>query len=576
MQANSGTFALMRYVLALWLTLLCGPCSAQHLETPFERSGGKQTTTYAECIRFYEALQARTGRIRLDSTGLTDAGYPLHTIVYPVARTDESTLTILINNGIHPGEPDGIDACMMLLRDIAEDRLNVPQGIRLVVIPIYNIGGALNRNSSTRVNQAGPESYGFRGNSQDLDLNRDFCKMDSREAMLFAQIFHRYKPAVFVDNHVSDGADYQHVMTLLSTQYDKLGGRLGKYFRNTLDPALYKEMERAGFPMAPYVNAEETPEKGWTAFFDPPRFSSGYAALYNTIAWVPETHMLKPFDQRTKATFALMQAIIRVCAAQRDAILEARNVDRAAISRETRFPMSWKDSAASDWTFRGYEAATKASAVTGQPRLWYDHSKPYTKTVPIRDRYVPRQWIMAPKAYVIPAGWHRVIERLTQNRELDYEIFDHDTEMVVTAYHIDSFQTAAKPYEGHYRHSAVHVTPQRIKVQVLKGDYVFPLQGNMYKRSLVELLEPENEDSYFAWNFFDAVLQQKEWYSDYRWEDEAEKVLRGNPEIRKSLEAKKAADPEFAKDAAAQLLYVYRQSRWYEPAHMRYPVFRVE
>ncbi len=566
----------MRYFLALWLTAFCLAVQAQHLETPFERSGGKRTTTYADCIRFYETLQARTGRIRLDSTGMTDAGYPLHTVIYPVGGSDEQTLTILVNNGIHPGEPDGIDACMMLLRDIAEDRLKVPEGIRLVVIPIYNIGGALNRNNSTRVNQVGPESYGFRGNSQNLDLNRDFSKMDSREAMLFAQIFHRYKPAVFVDNHVSDGADYQHVMTLLSTQYDKLGGRLGRYFRNTLDPALYTEMDRAGFPMAPYVNVEETPGTGWTAFYDPPRFSSGYAALYNTIAWVPETHMLKPFDQRVKATYALMQAIIKVCSARRNAILAARNADIAAVRRQTRFPLSWTDSAASSWTFKGYEAATKPSAVTGQPRLWYDHSRPYTRTVAIRDHYAPRQWIEAPRAYVVPGGWHRVIERLTQNRELDYEILDHDSEMLVTAYHIDSFQTAPRPYEGHYRHGAIHVTPQRSRIRLLKGDYIFWLEGSSYKRSLVELLEPEGEDSYFAWNFFDAVLQQKEGYSDYRWEDEAEKVLQEHPEIREALDARKGADPAFAKDAAAQLLYVYRQSRWYEPAHMRYPVFRIE
>jgi hypothetical protein len=148
--------------------------------------------------------------------------------------------------------------------------------------------------------------------------------------------------------------------------------------------------------------------------------------------------------------------------------------------------------------------------------------------------------------------------------------------MVVTVYRIDSFQTAPRPYEGHYRHSAVHLTSQRKTVQLLQGDYIFWAEGSAYKRSLVELLEPESEDSYFAWNAFDAVLQQKEWYADYRWEDEAEKVLQAHPEIRRSLEARKAADPGFAADAAAQLLYVYRQSRWYEPAHMRYPVFRVE
>ncbi|MEO6830718.1 MAG: M14 family zinc carboxypeptidase, partial [Chitinophagaceae bacterium] len=244
---------------------------AKHLITPFELSKGQSTATYYECIDFYKKLETATGRVRVDSSGQTDAGFPLHTIIYPATKKwDTSGITIVINNGIHPGEPDGIDASMMLLRDLAEGLYSIPKNVRLVVIPIYNIGGALNRNNSTRVNQDGPLEYGFRGNSQNLDLNRDFIKNDSRNARIFRQIFHRYDPEIFIDNHVSDGADYQHTMTLLSTQYDKLGGALGEYFRNTLDPLLYKKMDAAGWPMIPYVNVEDgIPDSGWTAFYDP-------------------------------------------------------------------------------------------------------------------------------------------------------------------------------------------------------------------------------------------------------------------------------------------------------------------
>src|SRR5205085_10849189 len=127
----------------------------------------------------------------------------------------------------------------------------------LAFIPVYNIGGCLNRNSNTRVNQNGPEEYGFRGNSQNLDLNRDFTKCDSKEARSFAQLFHYLNPDIFIDNHVSDGADYQHTMTLITTQYDKLG-TLGTYLKNTFEPAIYSGMKQKGWDMVPYVNFETT------------------------------------------------------------------------------------------------------------------------------------------------------------------------------------------------------------------------------------------------------------------------------------------------------------------------------
>jgi hypothetical protein len=568
----------MKKIAVAVLALLALRCYAQKLLTPFEKSKEQRTTTYRECIRFYERLAA-AGRVGLDSFGMTDAGYPLHVATYPpFAARDPKALTIFIINGIHPGEPDGIDASMMLLRDLAEGRLKMPESVRLAVVPVYNIGGALNRNSSTRVNQVGPPAYGFRGNSEYLDLNRDFTKRDALESRTFSYLFYRYDPAIFIDNHVSDGADYRHVMTLLSTQYDKLGGALGSYFRNRLDPLLYRRMAAAGWPMIPYVNVEEeTPDKGWTAFYDPPRFSSGYAALFNCIAWVPETHMLKPFAQRVQATYALMKSIIALAGEERDSILSLREKDRAAVQAQTVFPLRWEpDGRVTMWPLKGYAAAYKPSEVTGQPRLYYDHSKPIDIEVPIQDYFRPTQSVRAPKAYIIPRGWHEVVARLAASNHLDMYELQADTAMLVTAYTIDSFKTLSSPYEGHYKHSAIHVTPKQVKMRFLKGDYLIDLEGHSFRRFIIEMLEPEGEDSYFAWGFFDAVLQRKEGYSDYRWEDVAADVLRKNPALKAALEKKKASDSAFAKDAAAQLFYVYQHSRWMEPGYKRYPVYRIE
>ena len=533
------------------------------------------SATYEECISFYQTLQKQTAAIRIDTAGSTDAGFPLRYITWPGKAPNP--ITILINNGIHPGEPDGIDACMMLLRDAAEGRIKIPDNVRLVIIPVYNIGGALMRNDNTRVNQIGPQEYGFRGNSQNLDLNRDFTKQDARESRSFARLFNALDPEIFIDNHVSDGADYQHTMTLVSTQYDKLGGELGVFFRKSLDPALYKRMEGAGWPMCPYVNAEDTPpNNGWTQFYDPPRFSSGYAALFQTIAWVPETHMLKPFDQRVRAAYALMKEIIALASEKADSIQSIRANDRKAVAKQQLFPLEWKDSAATPWPFRAYRPVYKPSAVTGATRLSYNHSDAIYTSAAVRDHYAPRHFVKTPAAYLIPQAWYDVLDRLQEIKNLPYTRLKRDTMIVVTAYYIDSFKTTPAPYEKHYKHSAIHATPVRLRIDARAGDYLFPLANNSYRRFLIEMLEPEGEDSYFAWNFFDGILQRKEGYSDYRWEDVAAQELAQHPALKAAFEAEKAANPAFSKDPEAQLFFVYKHSRWYEAVHNRYPVYRIE
>lgn len=556
-------------------------CFSQVLTTPFERSRGKNCATYEECISFYKILDSLSADLWMEEAGPTDAGIPLHVVYYQQggrsAKLQGNTLKILINNSIHPGEPDGTDACMMLLRDILTKKISIPANVRLAVIPVYNIGGALNRNHFSRVNQQGPQAYGFRGNAQNLDLNRDFIKNDSREAKAFIRLFQQFKPAIFIDNHVSDGADYQHTMTLMSTQYDKLGGQTGRLMRQTLDPAIYKEMEGKGWPLIPYVAWEQgNPRNGWSAFYDPPRYSSGYAALFHTIAYVPETHMLKPFSERVKSTYDLMSAIIGQTAKKTEEILSAQISDAQHMQEKVTLPLRWiaDTTKPTYYTFLGYQPGTKTSAVTGLPRLFYDHKKPFTARVPIYDHYLPDQMVAIPRAYLIPQGWHRVID-LLELQDIKFTPLLRDTFITVSAYHIQDYKTLPKAYESHYKHFAVTVRRQQEKVKFRKGDLLINT-AQPGRRFLIETLEPTGDDSYFAWNFFDAILQQKEGYSDYRWEDIAAEWLTRKPELQKALETKKEVDTSFAKDAAAQLRFVYEHSPYYEPEHLRYPVFRID
>jgi hypothetical protein len=554
------------------------------LVTPFERSKGMQTATYSEVLSFYKKLGGKYATIATGDVGPTDNGYPLRSVCYTKDGDfdkdnwrKEGRVVLLINNDIHPGEPDGVDACMMLLRDAASGKIEVPANVVLVVIPVYNIGGALNRNSYSRANQNGPGSYGFRGNSKNLDLNRDFIKSDAAETAGLEDLFTRLNPDLFIDNHVSDGADYQHIMTLLTTQHDKLGGKTGEYMYSIFTPLVYKSMKEKGYDLVPYVNDfDKTPDAGWREFFESPRFSSGYAALFQTMAYVPETHMLKPFKDRVNATYQLMTTFIDLAAAHAKEIKQVRADDKAALLNKKEFALDWRvDTTRCDSIlFKGYEARYKTSEVSGLPRLYYDHSKPFTRMLPFYDHYVPAKSVTAPRAYIIPKSWVSVIACLRTNGVHTLR-FSYDTTITVTAYHIDSYESTPRPYEKHYLHKNVQVTPVTTSIRFSEGDYIVWL-NQPAKRYLVETLESTAPDAFFAWNFFDGVLQEKEYFSDYVFEDVAAALLKKDPQLKAQLEEKRAQDSVFAKDANAQLEFVYKHSPYFEQSFMRYPVYRLE
>ncbi|HRO43315.1 MAG TPA: M14 family metallopeptidase [Flavipsychrobacter sp.] len=557
---------------------------AQNFITIFEQSKGKETATYLDVIDFYRKLDKTFSTIDIQQAGPTDLIHPLHVVYFSkdenfnlIEWKQKNKLLILINNGIHPGEPDGIDASMMLLRDAAQGKINVPENVVLAVIPVFNIGGALNRGSFSRANQNGPKEYGFRGNAQNLDLNRDFIKLDAKETQALVRLFHQLDPDIFIDNHVSNGADYQHVMTLLSVNPKKLGYYTGRYLKNQFEPAIYKGMKARNYDLVPYVNHwGHTPDKGWQQFYEPPRFASGFAALFGTFAFVPETHMLKPYKQRVNATYSLMQTFIEYAASHANEIKSVRKMEEAVVKEKKEFTLDWKVDTTrfTEIAFKGYEGKYKPSEVSGKPRLYYDRNKPFTRQVPFYNFFEPTTSAIAPQAYIIPQGWHQVIERLKMNGVAMQQL-QCDSVMELTAYRINNYETNTRPYEGHYLHKNVQYTKNKETIRFLKGDYIISTQQRA-RRYLIETLEPNAPDAFFAWGFFDAVLQQKEHYSDYVYEETAAELLKNDAALKKQFETKKKADAAFSKDGAAQLDFIYKHSPYYERVHNRYPVFRVE
>lgn len=583
--------SILRWVITQLLLFIgvCPVAGAQQAagwETPFEASGGTATATYAEGIAYYERLAAAYAEIDIRTFGSTDAGYPLHLVTLSASGDfDPSTLhadgkaILLVINAIHAGETDGVDASMMWIRDLVQnldeyaDQLD---GVAIAVVPFFNIGGVLNRSPWNRVNQNGPAEMGFRGNARNYNLNRDLTKADTRNVRTFWEIFHYLDPDMFVDNHVSNGADFQHVVTQVYSQKDKLGGSLAGYFEEELWPRLSRRMEAEGLPMVPYVNAGGGRlEEGWVQYHDTPRYTTGYTALFQAIGFMPELHMLKPYDMRVRAAYTFMDELLRTLADDRARIIEFRARDREAVRTQETFPIYWEvdRSVADSAYFLGYQATSTPSEVTGEPRLLYDRDQPWAAWVPFYDTYRPTVEVRRPAAYIIPAGWHDVIDRLAENR-VRMEPLAADTTLAVDVYRIEDYSSRSTPYEGHYFHDDVSLRTERREVRFRAGDLVIPVD-QIANRFIVETLEPEAHDSFFRWNFFDTVLQRHEGYSGYVFEETAAAMLRDSAEFRERFEDRKGRDADFAADPDAQLDWIFENSPYYEAEYMTYPVYRL-
>jgi len=379
-------------------------------ETPYEKSGKTHSATHSQAIAYYEALATDFPEIKLLTYGQTDVGRPLNLVVintdrvFDPAQVRQSGKRILfINNAIHPGESCGVDACMMLARDLMEQKelTSLLEHTVICIIPIYNIGGSLNRGCCTRANQVGPAEQGFRGNAKNLDLNRDFVKCDSKNALALTRIFQTWLPDVFIDTHTTNGADYPAHLTYIPSLADKTPPVINSYMQQKLLPAIHTHMTKEEIPISPYIySMGRTPDQGIMGFIDHPRYSSGYANLFHCFSFITEAHMLKTFEQRVNATYAFITGTLQHLNANHEKIGKVITQSREEIAQQVDFVLTWEldRSRKGSLLFSGYEAKYKKSEVTGQDRWYYDRNAPYTREIDYFEHYRATQSVRTPQA----------------------------------------------------------------------------------------------------------------------------------------------------------------------------------
>ena len=581
------------WLLVLFLSLpLAAPAQAADWTTPAEAAGFRTTPSYADTLAYLKRLEtAAPGKIKLQTFGVSPQGRPMTAVIAnangvftPEGARAAKLPVVLVQAGIHPGEIEGKDAGLMLLRDFAVTG-KIPHlldHVVLVFIPVFSVDGHENSSPYNRINQNGPDSMGFRGQSQYLNLNRDYIKADSPEMHAWLTLWRHWRPDFLTDIHTTDGADYQYDLTWYLEDPNKLDAAASDWQQKAM-AAVIPLYEKRGHLASIYLEFKDgkDPSQGIVNFGSGPRFSTGYAALQNRPALLIETHMLKPYAVRVRAAYDLVAlmlehigrdpAALLAATAQADADTAKRAQDASA-----RVALTFKsDAASTPYALKGYAFRQSHSDISASSWIQYDPGKPVTTEIPNWNRLVPDVSTTPPAAYVIPAQWTNIIARL-RDHGIAYRRLDCAVTVDAEGYQLSGPKWATQPFEGHLmlQSVAANLVPRHETLPA--GSVIVPLD-QPGANVAIGLLEPDAPDSLLRWGMLDAIFEIKEYGEPRVLEKLARDMLAKDPALKVEFERKLKSDAVFAASSRARLNFFFQRSPWYSVQRAgAYPVLRLD
>jgi len=558
------------------------------LITYYEKSDCKATPSYDETVAYCKQLDAASPFIQYTSFGVSPQGRKLPLLIVdsdsrfdPASARRAGKLVILIQAGIHSGEIDGKDAGLMFFRDMAINQQfgGVPANITFLFIPIFNVDGHERFGPYNRINQDGPEEMGWRTTAQNLNLNRDFLKADTPEMQAWLKLFQQWLPDFFVDIHVTDGADYQYVMTYGLETHGNMDQGLTNWTVDRFIPVMEAKMDEAGYPAFPYVMFRKwhDPRSGLRSSVGGPRFSQGYTATQNRIGLLVENHSLKDYKTRVSGTYELFRIIRDLLEIEASSLLEMnRLADEYTASpafRNNPLPVDFKQGNDSIMVeFRGVEYDVEKSDLTGGDWFRYYPDKPATYLVPYFYQQVPSKSILLPKAYIIPPEWTEVIEKLNFHG-IRYTVLQDPQTIRVQSFRFRDYSWGKSSYEGRFSLTTSWDTIYEERLYP-KGSVLIGTDQRT-ARIIAHIFEPASPDSYLAWGFFNAIFEMKEYFETYSMEEYARKMIAEDLILKTEFEIWLENHPEMKSNQWGQLEWFYRRSPWWDSRKDGYPVGKV-
>ncbi|MGH9971024.1 MAG: M14 family metallopeptidase [Pyrinomonadaceae bacterium] len=557
-------------------------------QTHAEATDYRETPNYEKTLEYARKLDAASPLIRLTSFGKSGEGRDLPLLIAaegetftPEAARKAGKAVVLIQACIHSGEPDGKDAGLALLRDIAITKLHPDLLHNLVVlfIPIYNADGHERSSPYNRINQNGPADMGWRATTTNQNLNRDYMKADTPETRSWLSLWNQWRPDLFIDCHVTDGADYQYNITYHFEHHDGVAPSVLRWEREVVDGKVFPATEAAGNVVSWYLEFADNRDfsKGIRDFNGSPRFSTGYVPLRNRPAILIETHMLKDYRSRVVGTYDFLRFTLAAVGKDPRTLLDAVRAADEETARRSRapdqgFPIDFElTDKTVPYNLKAVECRTEPSDISGDLRVIFGN-KPQDVTVPMYNTLRVKTAVRPPLYYLVPPQWKEAIEVLRAHG-LRLETMSEATSVEVESHRFSEVKWPSGPFEGRFRPSfeSQLITEQR----VFPAGSVVVLTNNELARLAINLLEPEAPDSLLGWGFFNAIFEQKEYGEAYVLEELAPEMLAKDPKLRQEFEQKLVSDPDFAASPHARLEFFYRRSAYWDPYMNLYPVGRV-
>ena len=575
-------------MLAAALALVAAT-AAPDLLTTAERSAFERTGRYDEAVRLCRAYAARfPRRARCFTFGTTPEGREMVALAASADGTLEPRLArarrrpvVLFQGAIHAGELDGKDAGFILLRELLAAADGGPLArVTAVFVPALNVDGHERFGRNQRPNQRGPAEAGWRTTGQNYNLNRDYVKADAPEMRALLALLGKWDPIVYADLHVTDGAQFQHDLSV--TLEPKLGYDPALRAEGAaLSAALLASLERCGhlpIDFYPSFVDESDPASGFEQHVPPPRFGHGYWAARNRFGVLVEAHSWRPYGERVTAAVDFLRALLALAAERgpRWLALAARaDADAPALAgREVALDFAPAGEPRTI-AFRGYAYEREPSLVTGKPVVHYDESAPEVWNVPLRSEVRATATATLPRGgWVVPAAWAHEVGPLLRAHGVRFERLARPIDGEVETFRSSEATFRAESFEGRQR-LEVKGAWARERASLVAGALFVP---SAQARALLaaHLLEPAGPDSLLAWGTFNTAFEKKEYIEPYVLEPFARELLRKDPAVRAAFERRLASDPAFEKDAKARIEFFHQRHPSWDTAYQRYPVVRIE
>ncbi|MAD88908.1 MAG: peptidase M14 [Pseudoalteromonas sp.] len=550
------------------------------LTTDFELSGGEVSPSYEDTIKFVDRLiAANPTQFASIDIGQSNAGRNIKMIVASESGQFSANMiksngkpTILIQAGIHSGEIDGKDAGFMLLRDIATGkRRDILTKVNILFIPILNVDGHERRSKFNRINQRGPVEMGFRTNGNNLNLNRDYTKLDTPEVMSVINVINEFKPDLYVDVHVTDGADYQYDVTYgFTPSFASESPKIAKILEDKFQPHIDKTLTDSEHVPGPLVFVMDKREfkSGLAGWIAGPRFSNGWGDLATVPTILVENHSLKPYKQRVLGTYVFLDGAI-------DALSIHYQTLKSAVVAEQTTPselvLDRKYSQEPDFIkFKGIKYKKFNSALSGQTEVKYLGEAEYYENLPIFWRKEIVNKVKVPTAFYLPPAYSQIVNKLTLQGIVVEKVSDTSPVSALKRADVENFEFDKMPFEGRFRVKA-NFSYQDIEVKPLNGWYRVATDQARGKLA-THLLHPEAPDSFFAWGDFNTIFQRTEYVENYALVPYARSMLKDNPKLALEFDKKLREDKVFESDPKARLNWLYSKTPFYDAGYLKYPV----